>query len=790
MLVRALRAVVDDLFDDHAALTDGDGWAMRSVLRAIRRVALLVAAGWQVVMLLASFASLGVSAWPLALAQLALGGLALLGLRRRIPTPVIPLGMLGIGLWSYLASGDLGSTLVFAACWEIDFAACLIGLLVLRRISMALVMGPAVVISATLLVALPEWGVQLPVAIIVTQASIILAIRAGLPWLLRIAADADVAAGSAEAAGLRGETARRVGARLAEESRTLHDTAINTLGAIANGGAGVADPVRVRAQCARDVELLRVLRGEQQAAAHDGLRAVFAHVGLPVTRSGLGDEELARMDRVLGEERSLAVAACVREATTNAVKHSGADSIGIALTATDDELRVVVRDAGRGFVGSAPQGRGIDSSILARARAAGFTAEITSREGTGTSVELRVPLGAGGAAQTGTAGATGSAGGPGGLADWDGGGVRASVASLHARAGNLWALGVTAVSIALTLGGGTNRFFALYPMLGIMVLAWAVSRVPRLRRSRWLLSGTLIVCACAVFFLSAAATAFGAEGAVNWQALAPTGAFVLLLSLGGRIAPLIGAAAWILLAATIAVLVSPASPTAGQITIVAAAVGLGFTIVWTIFRAWVTRLAEEADRSRQLAFEANLRTELEAAAQDSYRRWVDAGLESAVELLRAVAEGDRDSAEPGIRRACGAEERYLRQLVQLSPELVHLSRALVPALRTAREREVDFSLRLGGFDTGDEADALDIADTVLEGIAALPQGAALTVSIFPVGEALQLTMLGPSLVPAGSPGASGVLERAGARYERLGSLDLVELTYARDTVAAGTTEDS
>lgn len=776
MVVRALRSTIGDLLGDQRALASGDGWATTSVLRSIRRVALLVAAGWQLVMLLASFAALGPAAWPLVLAQLVLAATALAALRRRIPAFLVPLGMMGIGLWSYLASGDIDSALVFAACWEIDFASCLMGLLVLHRISILLVVVPAVATTATVLLALPDWGAQLPVAIIVTQSSIILAMRAGLPWLLRLAAETDAATARAETAALRIETIRRTSARLAEESRTLHDTAINTLGAVANGGAGVADSERVRAQCARDIDLLRALRGERAANEPVRLRSLFEHVPLPVRRAGLGDEELERIGRLLGAERVRAVVACAREAATNAAKHSGADRLEILVTEDAEQLRVVVRDSGRGFDGAIPDGRGIASSILARADAAGFSAEVTSRPGAGTAVELRVPIRPAADAQDGERVSRAPA--------WSGNDVGASVSALHGRAGDLWALGVTAISLVLTLGGGTNRYLALYPMIGVMLLAWAASRSAALRRGPAVLSTVLVACTCAVFFLSAAATAFGSDGAVNWQALAPTGAFVLLLSLDtGRTARAVGAAAWILVAFGTAMLAWRTSPTAGQITVIAALVGLGFVVVWETFRARVGRLAEQAERARRRSLEAELRAELDSAAQADHRRWTDAGLDTSVELLRAIAEGERDPSDPELRLACAAEERYLRQLVQLSPELVHLSRSLVPALRLARERAVDFSLRIGGTDTGDEAAARDIAGTVLGGLRAAPRGSALSASLFPVGESLQLTLIGPGIVPQRSLGP-------GERHERIGELELLELSYARDTVAAGNTEES
>ncbi|PIJ47025.1 hypothetical protein BMH30_07265, partial [Leucobacter sp. OLES1] len=75
------------------------------------------------------------------------------------------------------------------------------------------------------------------------------------------------------------------------------------------------------------------------------------------------------------------------------------------------------------------------------------------------------------------------------------------------------------------------------------------------------------------------------------------------------------------------------------------------------------------------------------------------------------------------------------------------------------------------------------AGTVLGGLRAAPRGSALSASLFPVGESLQLTLIGPGIVPQRSLGP-------GERHERIGELELLELSYARDTVAAGNTEES
>jgi signal transduction histidine kinase len=83
----------------------------------------------------------------------------------------------------------------------------------------------------------------------------------------------------------------------------------------------------------------------------------------------------------------------LREATTNAARHSGADHVDVYVEADDTEFAGFVRDTGVGFdPGEVPADRhGIADSIVARVDRAGGRAVVTSRPGAGTEVEIQVP---------------------------------------------------------------------------------------------------------------------------------------------------------------------------------------------------------------------------------------------------------------------------------------------------------------------------------------------------------------------------------------------------------------
>ncbi len=88
-----------------------------------------------------------------------------------------------------------------------------------------------------------------------------------------------------------------------------------------------------------------------------------------------------------------ALVGAVREAATNAARHSGADHVDVYAEADENELVAFVRDTGRGFdpAAIADDRHGLADSIIGRVERSGGRATVTSRPGDGTEVELRLP---------------------------------------------------------------------------------------------------------------------------------------------------------------------------------------------------------------------------------------------------------------------------------------------------------------------------------------------------------------------------------------------------------------
>jgi signal transduction histidine kinase len=90
----------------------------------------------------------------------------------------------------------------------------------------------------------------------------------------------------------------------------------------------------------------------------------------------------------------LALLGAGREAAVNAAKWSEAPSVKIYIEVEPERISMFVRDLGKGFdLANVPEDRqGISGSIVERMARHGGRATITSSPGTGTEVELILPL--------------------------------------------------------------------------------------------------------------------------------------------------------------------------------------------------------------------------------------------------------------------------------------------------------------------------------------------------------------------------------------------------------------
>ncbi|CAM3223906.1 sensory histidine kinase UhpB [Arthrobacter ulcerisalmonis] len=190
------------------------------------------------------------------------------------------------------------------------------------------------------------------------------------------------------------ESEERQNAERAKQYRTLHDTVLSTLSALARGTLDASDP-DVQSRCAADAEYLRSIISSADRSAANQLQGELAAVGR--TQAVLGvrvHQHVAELPTMLPEEVVFAVRDACREALNNVVKHSGESEAWITGVGGDRPGSVVVSvtDRGRGFDPIAtPPGLGLRQSIAARMTEVGGVAVIDSSPGQGTSVELMWP---------------------------------------------------------------------------------------------------------------------------------------------------------------------------------------------------------------------------------------------------------------------------------------------------------------------------------------------------------------------------------------------------------------
>lgn len=182
----------------------------------------------------------------------------------------------------------------------------------------------------------------------------------------------------------------------------MHDTILNHLGAIA-----ASSERRLRPEQREEIERdLQVLIDQEWLHAHPDvdaessaddrvtpLREAITEVraqGLEVT--GTGDfGSVAR----LSVEQAHALGLAAKQCLVNVVKHSGVMKAEVAVYSSQDEVSVMIIDAGRGFVDSAvgTDRLGLRASVQSRIQSVGGLVQVWSTPGSGTSILIQFPIG-------------------------------------------------------------------------------------------------------------------------------------------------------------------------------------------------------------------------------------------------------------------------------------------------------------------------------------------------------------------------------------------------------------
>lgn len=766
------RWFLADLF----AGDERDGWATASFARSLRRAVLLAAAAWQVVMIptvMIEPSALSTRA-GLVLAHLLLLVLTLRAASHGFPAlVVIALAhLLFVADWALVTSPE--NPLLLAACWQANLAAASPAFVLRGRASLVYPLVAAVVVPVLMVLTNPTTDHSFPPAVFATALAICVATRVGLRPILAFAEQADREHTAAEEERRAAQVRRAASRRAADDARLLHDTVINTLGALANGGAAVADVDAVRARCASDASAIAAIAEDEEIPRSIGLRRDYFASSIEVRHTGIPDAELARREALVPPEVLEALGGATAELVRNAEKHSGASEVRVDVRVEGSGLAVLVSDDGVGFDGHVPVGRGLAESVVGRLRDRGVEVDVRTAPGDGTQVRM-----------------VWRAGGEGGDVVREGTiSFRDVVNGLLQRSSAVVAVGLVMVGLYLAVTNHRGQPTEEYPMVAVVavvcLVAWFLrNRGVHSRGLRVVVPTLLTVGACLAFVLSAASVDYGRTDIVLWQAICPVGPVLLLLGVPAWRSRLPWAVTGY--AATVVAVAGFAATDSGRAAVavlVAGAAGLGLVLGWWTFQRRVAIIGRRAASDQKAAAVARTEAEARRAANRARRRWAAAGLRESVVLLRRVADGDLDPRDDSLRRSCGEEEAYLRQLTQLNPELVVMGEWFARALAEARTARAGMTVRSGSVDVDAEVGPV-IGELLLRAVGTVPAGRELTTTLFPAPSSLRFTVVGPS--PHVATAASGWRGPAGTELivRSYGSQDLLEVLIPATTAPGG-----
>jgi len=704
----------------------GRGWAVRSFHYAVRWAFLAGIVVWAPVVITAWFfgpeesrAGALVPIVNLALMALAVAGC----IWRWIPAPPVFLLQYVVFVFDWAHTAGPSTPFALATYQTFVFAILAQGLVMRRRLEFGFALMCPVVAAVALYLVQPDYGAQISVTIAVTGTCAITFCRPGLLPLLHFAESVDTNHDQSRRAGARLDAQEAAARRAAEEQRTVHDTAINTLAAIVRGGSAVADVEAVRVRCRADSLVLEKLvnAAGPGASASTPPEASFLHRSIDVVMTGLSGAALTEHWGRLPVGVRSALSGAIGELVTNAEKHSGAMQVAVDIRGDGDGLRVVVSDRGRGFSPDEIAERGLASSVRARLAEERVGLELHAATGEGVRAEMVWQ--------------------PRSDSPRDEGDFTGSVDRIRM-------IGAVLIS-ALTSGGGIVLGASNHPgeftpdyLLSVLVvtttlLSWrSWSRHGRLTDgAMWALVGVAPI----AFLISGSSVDFGTGYSLSWQGIAPALPLFILVA-GARSGRMIalGVAAYSATAIAAAALLS-GTGTASAVTLVILATGLVWVGGWAIFNQQLRRMAARAVREHEMAVRADEAADAQAASALVRARWRLAGIESSAELLRQLATS-MDPASAEAQSRSGREETYLRQLILLPPELVHLGAWFCQALSTAREREVNLKVRTGAEDVPTEV-ADRLGTYLMDVTGAVPPGTEMVASLLDTGDGPQFRLV-------------------------------------------------
>jgi hypothetical protein len=457
----------------------------------------------------------------------------------------------------------------------------------------------------------------------------------------------------------------------------LHDTALNTLNAIALSPRGSSDDQRRR--CVEDARRLQETTETHSGGVKPLLPALHQVVSRAetqgVTVSLLADgDPLETCDVPAGVLDALT--GSIEEALLNVAKHAEVDTAVLTVTVTGSEVSATVADDGVGFDPLSTQHRhGLRHSVEGRMASVGGTTEVLSAPGRGTSVTLTW------------------------VRQNDDEPVADAVTTVVVRTlGALLLAATIFTSLVVVAEWQAFERPAVALVGGLLLGGWGLLVTYNLRQERWMPLGVgvaTVALACLAPFWTIASDTYCSStfGTLGWVDPRLPLVVVVMLTASRWWHASLAAPAFI--AATLVASSVWADVFAGcpSVAVTASSVALAVFVASLIAGRALTRQADAVGRANQQRREAEWDRMRAAAARTEQQQWFQPALDSCIPLLAAIGDGSADPRSNDVRQRCREESGYLRGLVSAASAPPGVREAVLALLTRAHDAGLDVQVR-------------------------------------------------------------------------------------------------
>lgn len=457
----------------------------------------------------------------------------------------------------------------------------------------------------------------------------------------------------------------------------LHDTALNTLNAIALSPRVSADDQRRR--CVEDARrlvestattstgpqpLLPALNQVMARAQTQGVRVSLENTGEPI--------DTCRVPAGVLE----ALSGGIDEALLNVGKHAGVDQARLTVTVSPTTVSATVTDDGDGFdPATTERGHGLRYSVEGRVAAVGGSTSVTSTPGGGTSVAL----------------------------SWtrpeDEEPVADAASGVVLRLLGALMLAATFFTSVVVVAEWQAFERPQVALAGALLLGgWGLLVVYHLRKQRSMPLGLGVITvtlACLAPFWTIASDTYCSStfGTLGWVDPRLPLVVVVMLTAGLWWHASLAAPAFIaatLVAARVWAELFSGCP---SVAITASSVALAVFVASLVAGRALTRQADAVGRANQQRREAEWDRMRAAAARTEHQQWFQPALDSCIPLLAAIGDGSADPGSTEVRQRCREESGYLRGLVSAAAAPPGVREAVLALLTRSHDAGLDVQVR-------------------------------------------------------------------------------------------------